>query len=160
MCGFNPDKFPDSNSIPVCAKCFGDGGIFQFIEDFGDPPGCPFYKRSDSPTAPLDKVCDYMRECLLEFFEFAIDRLPYDSRHRGYLFQHWNTFELLYDELDLDLPRDWDERLWSMLPYRISEEVWCKRDWLSLDYKVMLEPSWEKFCRMIQHERRTKVHIG
>ena len=154
MCEFNLDNFPDSNSIPVCAQCFSDEWICQLIEDIDGPPGCSFCKSSDSPTAPLDKVCDYMRECLMEFFAFAADNLPYESREGGYLAKHWGTYELLLDEIQLDLPMDQDGQLMYMLSDRISDQVWCEHDWLSLDYNVMLEHSWEKFCRMIQHERR------
>ena len=95
-----------------------------------------------------------MRECLLEFYAFAADNLPYESREGGYLFNHWNTYELLVDEVQLDLPRDQDRELRYMLSDRISDQVWCKRNWLSLDYNVMLEHSWEKFCHMIRHDRR------
>ena len=140
--------------MPVCAQCFGDKGICQFIEDFGDSPGCSFCERSDSPTAPLDLVCDYMRECLLEFFSLAADCLPYESREGGYLAEHWDTYDLLFDKLQLDLPRDQNEQLRQMLLHRISEEFWCKYDWLSLDYNEILVHSWKKFCLTIQHGRR------
>ena len=151
---FSPDNFPDLNSLPVCAQCFGDDGICRFIETFGGPHGCSFCERSDSPTAPIDMVCDYMRQCLLEFFSLAANCLPYESREGGYLAEHWDTYDLLFDKLQLDLPRDQDEPLRQMLLHRIGEEHWCKYDWLSLDYDEILEHSWEKFCRMIQHERR------
>ena len=154
MYGFNPDNFPDSNSLPVCAECFSDEWLCQLIEDIDSPPGCSFCKSSDSPTAPLDKVCDHMRECLMEFFAFAADNLPFESRDGGYLGKHWGTYELLIDEVQLDLPMDQDGQLMHMLSNRISDQVWCEHDWLSLDYNVMLEHSWEKFCHMIQHERR------
>ncbi len=154
MYEFNPDNFPDRNSLPVCAQCFGDDGICRFIETFGDPHGCSFCERSDSPTAPIDMVCDYMHTCLLEFFSLAANCLPYESREGGYQAEHWDTYDLLFDKLQLDLPRDSDEQLRQMLLHRIGEEYWCKYDWLSLDHDEILEDSWEKFCRMIQHERR------
>ena len=154
MCEFNSDNFPISNSLPVCAECFSDDWIYYFIEKFGAPPGCSFCGGSDSPTAPLDKVCDYMRKCLMEFFEFAADNLPYDSREGGYLGKYWDTYDLLFDEVQLDLPRDQNGRLRYVLSDRISYQVWCEHDWLSLDYDKMLEFSWKEFCRMIRHERR------
>ena len=151
---FNPDTFPDKDSPPVCTECFSDDGIYCFIENYGASPGCSFCGGRDSPTAPLDMVCDYMRKCLLEFFNLAIENLPYESRAGGYLGEHWDTDDLLFEKLHLILPRDQDKQLREMIRCRIGEEPWCKYDWLSLDYDEILEHSWEKFCLMIQHERR------
>ena len=143
-----------SDAEPVCAKCFEDEDIAAFIENFDGAPGCSFCGRDDAPTAPLDEVTEHMRKCLLQFYGYAVDQLPYESREGGYQGAHWSTFELLYEELELSLPRDVDDSLFYMLPDLISEEVWCDYDWLSLDYDEALDNSWRKFCRTIQHERR------
>ncbi len=95
-----------------------------------------------------------MCDCLQEFFGFAADYLPYESKEGGYLWPHWNTYELLYDKLGLDLPRDLNGRLCYTIADEISDQVWCEHDWLSLDYDEMLELSWKRFCWTIQHERR------
>ena len=154
MYELNGNDFADRASNSVCAQCFNDKEIYQFIEDIDASPGCSFCGYKDSPTAPIDIVCDYVRECLLEFFAFAVDNLPYEGKEGGYLWPHWNTYELLYDKLEFDLPRDRDGRLSYMITQKVGEEVWCERDWLSLDYSKMLEHSWEKFCWTIQHQRR------
>ena len=154
MYGFNANDFPDRNSISVCAQCFGEGNIRQMIEDIDEPPGCSFCECNDSPTAPIYKVCDHIRECLQEFFAFAADHLPYESKAGGYLWPHWSTYELLYHIIELDLPRDQDVRLSWMIADEVSDQIWCEYDWLSLDYDELLRIWWEEFCQTIQHERR------
>lgn len=155
MSGYDPDDFPDYRVVePVCAKCFSDEDIADFIEGFDGPPGCSFRGCNDAPTAPFDEVAGHMRECLMQFFGFAVDQLPYESSEGGYQGAHWDTYDLIYDLLGLDLPRDRGDRLRFALPDRISDQVWCEYDWLSLDYDQELDYAWRKFCKTIQHERR------
>jgi hypothetical protein len=155
MTAFDPNDYSDySSAEPVCEKCFSDRDIAEFIEGFGGPPGCSICGDNDSPTAPLDEVAGHMHECLLQFYGFAIDQLPYEGREGGYQAPHWDTYDLIFDRLGLDLPRDRDDQLRFTLPDRISEEMWCAYDWLSLDYDQELDYAWRVFCRTIQHERR------
>ena len=155
MSTFNPNDFPYYSDLePVCSKCFSDDGIVQFITNFNGPSGCSFCEDNDAPTVPLNNLCDHMRDCLLNFFSFALDHLPYDTREGGFQAEHWNTYELLFDELELDLPRDKSGQLAYALPDQISDQEWCAYDWLSLDYDEALNHAWGEFCRTIQHERR------
>lgn len=155
MNSYSPDEYPDYEATePVCAKCFGDQDISEFIEGFDGPAGCAFCEEDDAPTAPLREVVCHMRECLEQFYGYAVEQLPYESREGGYQGTTWDTYDLLFDEMELDLPRDRDDRLHYLLPDKISTEVWCHYDWLSLDYDVELDYDWRKFCKLIKHERR------
>jgi len=153
---YDPEVFPGYGQAdePVCAKCFGDEDIRGYIHGFNGPPGCSFCGLSDAPTAPLDLVAEHMRACLTQFYGFAVNQLPYESKEGGYQGEHWNTFELLLEVLTLDLPREHDDILLSTLSDRITEELWCRYDWLSLDYDEELKFSWRQFCHKIQYERR------
>jgi len=99
-----------------------------------------------------------MRGCLGDFYGSAVDDLPYDGREGGYQAPHWDTYDLLFDQLGLDLPRDKNNKLRYSLPDRISEEIWCEYDWLSLDLDQALEMSWERFCEIVKHRRRFFFH--
>ena len=155
MSGVNSNDYPDyDNTEPVCARCFSGEEIAEFLGNFEGPPGCSFCEGNDAPTAPLDEVADHMRQCLMQFYGFAADHLPYESREGGFQAPHWETYDLLFDQLGLDLPRDQDNRLCYTLPDRISDQTWCEYDWLSLDYDEKLDYAWREFCQTIQHERR------
>ena len=153
---YSPEDFPGYGETdePVCAKCFGDEDISKSIESFSGPPGCHFCGGQDAPTAPLELVTEHMHACLSQFYGFAVNQLPYESREGGYQGEHWDTIELLLDQVELYLPRDRDDRLLHQLTHRISDEIWCRYDWITLDYDEELEHSWKSFCRKIQHERR------
>jgi hypothetical protein len=155
MSEFDPNDYPNYSALePVCAKCFGDEDIVQFIDDFDGPAGCSFCGGDDAPTAPLNDVAEHVRECLMRFYGFAADHLPYESAEGGFQAPHWDTYDLLFDHMELDLPRDHDDRLRYTLPDRVSDQVWCEFDWLSLEYDQELDYAWTRFCRTIQHERR------
>ena len=138
---------------PVCAACFGDDDLAQYIRDVHGKRGCHFCGRIDAPTAPLEEVASHMRGCLSEFYGAAVEQLPYESAEGGYQGQHWDTYELVLDVLGLDLPRD-DEQLALALCDSIGDDLWCDYDWLALDLDDALAHAWQKLCRTIQHERR------
>ena len=145
--------FEDVIEQPVCAKCFSDEDIVEFITDWDGPPGCDFCSKKDAPTAPLQDLADHMRERISEFYGLAHDQLPYESREGGYQGAHWDTYELLYDQVELDLPRDSKDLLYE-LTFAIGDETWCDYNWLSLDYDDSLNYGWREFCEVIKHDRR------
>jgi hypothetical protein len=140
-------------SKPVCAKCFDDEDLAQWIVEFNGPRGCGYCKRKDAPTAPIREVASRIRECLSDYYSLAVDNLPYESAEGGYQGTTWDTHDLLFDEVGLDLPRD-DGELRGDLPDLVEEQVSCEYDWLSLDYDDELNFEWERFCKFIQHQRR------
>ncbi len=147
----------DARSPLVCEECFADEDLREWIRDQDWPPGCSFCHQSDAPTAPIDELGDYMRECLKEFYEFAVDNLPWESAEGGYQAPHWDTFDLLFDVLELDLPRDSD-LLRRELPDYVTQEVWCEYDWTSLPFDSVLVTSWSEFCALVKHKRRFFFH--
>lgn len=153
------NNFVEKIHQPVCAKCFGDEDIVAFIRDWNGSPGCDFCGKNDAPTAPLKQLANHMRESLSEFYGLAHDQLPYDSREGGYQGAHWDTHDLLFDELGMDLPR-YSNDLVNQLVSHIGDEVWCEYDWCSLDYDESLSHGWQQFCRVIQHERRFFFTLG
>ena len=149
----------DSSNTPsyqqaVCSRCFEEEDIADFIAKCGGPPGCSFCAQADAPTAPLEDVTRHIRECLEGFFGFAVNQLPYNSEEGGYLGKHWDTYELLSDKIELSLPRDKHDDLFSALANGVGDEEWCAWDWLTLDYDEDVETAWRQFCAVIQHERR------
>ena len=151
----DPECYPQTaESEPVCANCFSDDDIEQFITNWAGKQGCSFCGQSDAPTVPIQEVANWMRECLQNFFGYAGNDLPWDGKEGGYQAPHWDSHDLLYDQLQLELPRDQNDELRHLLPDLVSEETWCEYDWLSLEYNESLSHAWEELRQIIQHERR------
>lgn len=70
----------------------------------------------------------------------------------------WDTSEVLFDEMDLVLPRDRRRELAYALIGELPDELWCDYDWLTLDDDVALRGSWEEFCENVKHSRRFFFH--
>lgn len=138
----------------VCANCFSDADLRAWIRAEGGPRGCQFCERKDAPTADIRDLGGFMRRCLNEYYGRAVDQLPHDSEEGGYIGSHWDTYDLLFEEVGLDLPRDTSGELCRALPSNISDDIWCEYDWLSLDLDDALAFSWESFCNLVKHQRR------
>jgi hypothetical protein len=89
------------------------------------------------------------------YFGDAAEQLPFETAEGGYQGRTWTTYELLFEELELQLPRDTAlSPLASDLSDAVSDQIWCDYDWLRLDLDDALSYSWEYFCRIVKSERR------
>ena len=138
----------------VCAKCFADSGVHEFIEDNEIEAQCSFCnsKLGDAPVALLEEVVDHIRTCLYEEYDDAAGQLAYDEGE--YIGAHWDTKELLLDVIGLDLPRDRDEKLLAELVGRLEDITWCEKDAYGLDDRDRTRFSWALFCEVVMHRRR------
>ena len=143
----------------VCSGCFEDQDIAKFITNYAGPTGCSFCDLDDAPTAPLECVGSHIRWCLEQSFSLAVDQVPWDSSEGGYIAPHWETSDLLFDQLGL-LPRDQSQHLFAELTIAVGDEIWCHYDWQLMDYDDALDHCWDKFCQVIQHQRRFFFSIG
>jgi len=92
----------------VCARCFNDGYIQEFIESTVDSPNCDFCGRKSrvkNIAAPLDGVVDFILEAVDREYDRAVNALGWESAEGGYLGEHWDSYDLI-EQIGLDLPND------------------------------------------------------
>ncbi|WP_127966537.1 HEPN-associated N-terminal domain-containing protein [Agrobacterium sp. RS6] len=142
----------------VCYRCFGDDDLRAMIRGYGGPRGCHFCGRKDAATMPVREVTDFIRERVETFYGKAVDQLPYESREGGYQGWHIDSYDMINEEICLDLPRDDDRRLFQAVVDGIGDDTWCEFDWLVLDIDESLKFSWERFCAIVKHRRRFFFH--
>lgn len=138
----------------VCSSCFSDHDLRERIRDIGGPRGCDACGTYHSPTSTITEVCKHIESCLRKYWGFAVDQLPYVTAEGGYQGATWDTYDLLLEQIGIDLPRDSGDQLLYALIHGITEEIWCDYDWGALDEDVALQTSWERFCETVKHERR------
>lgn len=146
-----------AQGFSVCSECFADEDIKAFIEVSANSQLCSFCGRrgrTRSMAAPLDQVVEFMFEALDREYERAVEALGWDGAEGGYQGTHWDSRELLADEIGLELPKDEDGRLLDVLADCFGDEPWCQRNPYSLRRDERLLGSWEEFCEFIKHERR------
>lgn len=142
----------------VCAECFEDEDLKEWIHRQGEQPGCHFCSGQDAPTAELRELCAHIESCLRKVYGFAEDQLPYESAEGGYIGRHWTTYEILVEEVQLSLPRDRKSTLLYSLLERLTDRTWCDYEWVALDRDRALELSWDDFCETVKHKRRFFFH--
>lgn len=139
----------------VCARCFDDKYIEEFIESTVDSPECDFCGRKSrvkNIAAPLDGVVDFILEAVNREYERAVDALGWESAEGGYLGAHWDSYDLI-EKIGLDLPND-DGRLLEILVECLGDEPWCDRNPYAEREDERLVSSWERFCEFIKYKRR------
>jgi hypothetical protein len=147
------------NSIrDVCSSCFADLDIRRWIRRGDGARGCDACGGYDSPTMPLGEICEFIESCIGKMWGLAAEQLPYESAEGGYQGRTWDTAEIVFEDICLELPRDVGGRLYDAIIYTLEDEVWCDYDWLSLDEDVALRTSWDRFCEIVKHERRFFFH--
>src|SRR5262245_19343565 len=107
----HPSIDPDPR---VCADCFGDDGLKDFVRRHADATQCSFCgaTASDDIAAPLGAIIDHILSCLARDYDDPDSAgMVYESAEGGYLGKVWDAYDLLQDELALELPNDGDRAL-------------------------------------------------
>lgn len=94
MARWRPDEadllgwHPVPGNKHVCAACFGDYAIKEFIEAEACAPACSYcgLSRSDATSiaADMDDVVEFILEGLQTEWTDPAEKLPYESREGGY----------------------------------------------------------------------------
>jgi hypothetical protein len=155
------DEFEFSSTRPaedlfVCSCCIDDADIKNFIESEVCVLSCDFcgkVSQAGPIAVPLEDVVRFMLEAVEREYDKAVNALGWESAEGGYQGSHWDSHELLTDQLDLSLPND-DGRLLEILVECFGDNDWCERNPYSLREDELYISSWEQFCEYIKHERR------
>lgn len=142
----------------VCSSCFSDEDLRAWIRSRGGPRGCDACRKHDSPTCDFEELCEYIQSCLEQYWSYADDHLPYESAEGGFQGATWETYDLLFEETGLWLPRNGSESLRGALLSGLPDRLWCEYDWLSLDLDDALRTSWQEFCETVKYRRRFFFH--
>ena len=142
----------------ICIECVADADLSSHIEAIATENACSFCSgESDEPiAAPLDDVCEIIRDCVERDYTDPANELMYVSREGGYQGTVYNTQELLFDVIGLEL-KNYDDELIDEIVNRVDcygQDAWCERDFYGLSEHEYLTYSWSHFCNLITHKRR------
>jgi len=140
----------------VCGDCFDDEGLRQFCARYAESHECDFCGETGSEpiAAPFDEVIRHINGCVhMHYDDPANAGLPYETAEGGYQGATYDTDEVL-EALGLDFPRDKDDRLRNAVAEGLDNTLWSDAEPFALTSDQQLRFSWERFCRIIKHERR------
>ncbi|MFU5327362.1 HEPN-associated N-terminal domain-containing protein [Pseudomonas aeruginosa] len=135
----------------VCARCFGDEGLKEFIRQNSQPGKCSYCERRRR-VCSLNQVIEHiMNSVRLEWGHPANEGLPYETREGGWqVADVYDTWELL-EELDIQCGSD---ELFGDISGAIHDSEWCEVEPYSLPLDRTLVYGWESFCNFIIHTAR------
>ena len=145
-----------SESEFVCGSCFGDDGLQEFCANHAESKECDFCGATslEPIAAPIDEVIEHISRCVYEHFDDPANAgLPYESAEGGYQGTTYFTYEV-FEELGLDFPMSGSDRLREVIESGLGNDLWSEADPFGLTRDQQLHFSWERFCRVIKHERR------
>lgn len=145
----------------VCTACIGDPDLKTWIRAQRGGRGCDACGRNEHVTCSLSSLCVHMSHLIRQHWDSADDNLGYCSAEGGYLgADTYDTYDLLIDEIGLELPRDRGSALLLEIIALLPDNVWCKIDPYQLDLDQALSMSWESFCNTIKYKRRFFFDFG
>jgi len=139
----------------VCAECFGDDALKEFIRGHVANSYCDYCgqsSKSNALAASMDDVLELIAESIYSEWEDPNDRVGWDSREGGWMgVDVTDTFDLIKYELDLGIE---NEELYDDIIDSFGDQGWCQRDPYSLAPDEELTFNWRAFVRLVKHHNR------
>jgi len=138
----------------VCAECFSDYAIKEFIEQNAVDKKCSYCSNgSDEPiAAPLEEVIEFIREGIETEWDNPVNCVGWESAEGGWMGARViDSYELLTEEIE-EL-QDTNEKVLGDIIYSLDQE-WCQRDPYGLPDEEALFLSWTGFADQVKHHTR------
>lgn len=144
-------------NMRVCATCFNDEGLKNFVNARADSTKCSFCGATADHdiAAPLDDLVDHMRSCLARDYNDPDHAgMVYETREGGYQGEVWDTHDFVLWQLGLELPNDVDDKLLDAICDGLGDQLWCSAHLYTLGPDEALAYSWRTFCTLVKHKSR------
>lgn len=136
----------------VCCNHIGDDGIKKFITTNSAIGKCDYCKDArDRKVISLDDLGEFMERAIRHYYDEAANALGYISSEGGYIGSHFDTYDLLWDELELDVE---NSVLQNDLVRVLPDTVWCYADPYGLNESEELYYDWKYFKNVVKHKAR------
>jgi hypothetical protein len=140
----------------VCAKCFSDEALQDFISGIATSKQCDFCGRTSSKkiAAPFEEVSQRIADCIARHYDDPGDAgMSYVSAEGGYQGITYDTCDI-FELMGLDFPRKGGDALCDELASAMPTDLWSENSPYRLNDDDQLQYSWDAFCRLIKHKLR------
>jgi len=136
----------------VCAKCFEDEAIQEFIREQASCKRCTYCRRfARNPiAAEMDDVMEFIAEGINYEYEDAGNGVDYETAEGGYKLATMDSWELIEEiglEVENDALREDLRHAFFGRPW-VPKHPYCDRKCDALQY------SWEAFSNLVKHRTR------
>lgn len=136
----------------VCLRCIEDTALGEFVRTHLASNECDYCgATSNNPiAAALYEVLDFMDEKIGEEYDDPVDGMTYISAEGGWQGEVFEGSEIFY-EIGFGLE---NEQLFDEITTHFSGRLFCQRDHRFLTPSDRILSAWERFKRVVKHERR------
>jgi len=138
----------------VCAECFSDYAIKEFIEQNAVDNKCSYCSnKSHKPiAAPVEEVVEFIREGIETEWDNPVNCVGWESAEGGWMGARViDSYQLISEEIE-EL-QDTNEKVLDDIIYSLDQE-WCQRDPYGLPDEEALFLSWTGFADQVKHHTR------
>lgn len=135
----------------ICSECLCDGHLRAKIQDRSSGDQCSFCRKSALGSAPFDQLMELIASTAYQYFDHAVNVLPWDGEDKTYFGETFDTWEMIYDRLDPFTERD---DVMGTVVGLFDDDLWCRPDVYHLDGAELYAVSWKQFCETVKHELR------
>ncbi len=139
----------------VCAKCFTDYSIQNFIKTTATECECSYCGKKTKKkliAAEVDEVLSFISAGFAREYDIPENCLPYDSSEGGWqLVEPEDSYDIF---CNLDICSETSGNLCKDLRNAFSNRMFVPRDPLVLSRADGLKYSWKTFCEHTKHETR------
>ena len=135
----------------ICSRCLCDEHLRTRIQESASDDQCSFCLSCDRGSAPLDDLMRLVASTVHQYFDRAVDTLPWDGEEKAYFGETFNTSEMIYDRLDPFTERD---DVMDTVVGLFDDDQWCRPDVYHLDGAELYAVSWKQFCETVKHKVR------
>jgi len=143
------DQQPRSGKF-VCASCLEDKSLQQFAHEHGSVHICDYCGTTPRTLSVVrvDEVTDFMGNAIAEEWCDPAQTSPVDGG--AYSLKTIDIVEL-FERIDFEVS---NQELMKDLLDAFADNDWCEANWSILSLSQRWGSAWERFERVIKHERR------
>ncbi len=134
----------------VCAHCFLDDGLKEYVSKNISKVGCDYcsdYESSERSSCNINEVLSFISSRILDYYEDPVHSMSCETAEGGYLGLTFDTRELLSDILEID-----NVDLQDDIYGAFEDGLWCEKNRYpesDQDFE-----NWEEFCKHVKHSYR------
>jgi hypothetical protein len=140
----------------VCKSCLNYDIIWNELKSstgISSEEICTYCEEVKLELIPFEELAEYILVVIKMRWKKAVEHLSWNGREGGYQGKTCNTDEILYDNLDLD-----NIKLWENLSRQVCNladgETWCAESEVDITEFEINTNSWSNFCSISKFKSR------
>lgn len=148
-----------TDNAHICTECLEDEDLRAFMEAIADDDaeGCSFCgaEGDDVVACRFTELMKHIEECIHRDYDLAANNLGWNGQEGGWQgAEHWDTPDLLSDQIGIGFPRDSDGSLLRAMCRYLGYHDWCVQNPYGESPLERMQFDWKEFTEVALHHTR------